>query len=205
MAVSHRHRCNSVERLTPFVATKIHAQDTTEGADACVSFQGHSAVTCVVDVAVQPCFCSSQCQSLNFRTCWAAASFASEKGCPPWASAAHAGMLQDNKRISLLLIFVLRSNVGYTRMISNVSGFTLCSMFQSSICPPESSAGLTTCRRFGTDLWRAPGGWERLGIAARSYSGVAPKRGSCYGLKHCRPMAGRAVQDEVVRGQLEVP
>ena len=200
MAVSNRHRCNSVERLTPFVATKIHAQDTTEGADACVSLQGHSAVTCVVDVAVQPCFCSSQCQSLNFRTCWAAASFASEKGCPPWASAAHAGMLQDNKRISLLLIFVLRSNVGYTRMISNVSGFTLCSMFQFHLSPGVFRRSYNLQKIWNwpvTCAWRLRKDWGSLRVRC-------PKTRQLLWPQTLQTN-GRQVQDEVVRGQLEVP
>ena len=68
-------------------------------------------------------------------------------------------------------------------------------MFQSSNLSLESSAkGLTTCRRFGTDLWRAPGSWERVGIhRCAVVVFLAPKRGSCYGLKHCRPMAGMAI------------
>ena len=193
MAVSNRHRCNSVERLTPFVATKIHAQDTTEqGADACVSFQGHSAVTCaVVDVAVQQCFqCSSQCQSLNFWTCWAAASFASEKGCPPWASASHGDMLQENKGISPLIFisFVQR-------------------MFQSSNLSLESSAkGLTTCRRLElTCDVRLAAGKGLVSIVAQWWSSSPQNEAAAMASNTADQWQAWQFPSWSVRGELEVP
>ena len=132
----------------------------------------HSAVTCaVVDVAVQQCFqCSSQCQSLNFWTCWAAASFASEKRMPTMSQC-------------ITLWHVAREQWG----------ISLLWFLSPSICPwslPPKALQLAEDLELTCDVRLLAG--KGLGIVAQWWQSPQ-KRGSCYGLKHCRPMAGMAI------------
>ena len=153
--------------------------------------RGHSAVTCaVVDVAVQQCFqCSSQCQSLNFWTCWAAASFASEKGCPPWASASHGDMLQENKGISLLWFLS--------------PSFKEC--FRVPICPwslPPKVLQLAEDLELTCDVRLAAG--KGLGIVAQWWQSPQNEAAAMASNTADQWQAWQ-FQDEVVRGELEVP
>lgn len=66
-------------------------------------------------------------------------------------------------------------------------------MFQSSICRslPPKVLQLAEDLELTCDVRLAAG--KGLGDRCAVVVFLAPKRGSCYGLKHCRPMAGMAI------------